>query len=119
MRTRHRLEQGDDIAEFAKGVHRQERRQGKYQLGFMVRIFIVAFRRIQWNARRVLFGKADFRGLLIRVNLNRERLVGTQYLKQERQLTKALRDRLAQQRRFILVNNLPQRLRLTRRVLYF
>ncbi|MNP68371.1 hypothetical protein D3C76_1643160 [compost metagenome] len=74
----------------------------------MVGIFIVTLGGIQRNTCRVLFGKARFRGLLVRVNLDGERLIGAQHLKEERQLAKTFGNLCTQQRGFIRVDDLTQ-----------
>ena len=77
----------------------------------MVRIFIVTFGGIKRDSGGILFGKPDFRGPFVRVNLNRERLGGAQHFKQERQFTKTLGNFGAKQGRFIAVDCIAQRTR--------
>ncbi len=70
MRASHRLQQGDNIAELAKCIHRQERRQGKNQLRFVVRIFVVTLGGGERDTGGVLAGETFFRGLLVGMHLN-------------------------------------------------
>ncbi|MNE94078.1 hypothetical protein D3C80_1920050 [compost metagenome] len=75
----------------------------------MVRIFVIALSRIKWNARCVLFRKAQLRRFLVRMNLNRQRLIGAKYLEQERQFAETVSNCLAQQRVFIRIDHIAQR----------
>ena len=78
----------------------------------MVWIFIVTLGGGERDAGGVLAGETFFRGLLVGMDLNRERLSGAQHFKQERQLTKAGGNLVAEQGGFIRVNHLAQRTRL-------
>lgn len=57
VRAGDRLQQGNDIGQLAKAVHRQERRQGEDQLGLVIRIFVVAFGGAQRDAAAFSFAK--------------------------------------------------------------
>ena len=70
VRGGYRLQQGDNLAELAEGVHRQERRQGEDQLRLVVRIFVVALGGGERDAGGVLAGETFFGRLLVGMNLN-------------------------------------------------
>ena len=74
----------------------------------MVRIFVVTFGGIKRDPGSVLFGKTDFRGLLVGVHLDRERLRGAQNFEQERQFAKTLGDFRAKQGCFIAFDRVAQ-----------
>ncbi|MNT07737.1 hypothetical protein D3C72_1424520 [compost metagenome] len=74
----------------------------------MVRIFVVTFGGIQWDTGFILFLKTYFRGFLVRVHLNGERLGGAKHLEQERQFAETLGHGIAQERRFVRVDHLAQ-----------
>lgn len=57
VRAGDRLQQGNDIGQFAKAVHRQERRQGEHQFGLVIGVFVIAFGGAQRDAGGVLFAK--------------------------------------------------------------
>lgn len=59
VRAGDRLQQGNDIGQFAKAVHRQERRQGEDQFGLVIGVFVIAFGGAQRDAGGVLFREAD------------------------------------------------------------
>ncbi|MNE37927.1 hypothetical protein D3C80_1318020 [compost metagenome] len=75
----------------------------------MVRIFVVALGSIKGNARCILFRKAQLRRFLVRVNLNRQRLIGAQHFKEERQFAETVSNRISQQCSFIRLNHIAQR----------
>ena len=105
MCTCNRLQQGDHLRQRAKAIHCLERRQRIDQLRLVVRIFIVALGSRQRNSRCILTGKAHFGRTFAGMDLNRQRLIGTQHFEQERQFTKALCYRIAQHRGGCRINH--------------
>ncbi|MNC46366.1 hypothetical protein D3C75_953850 [compost metagenome] len=80
----------------------------------MIRILIVALSGVKRNTGGIFFGKAHLCGTLAWGDLDGERLVGTQHLKQERQFTKALCHFGTQLFRLVGINHLTQRTQVPR-----